>query len=496
MSSSIGRRAFLQAAGAAAASFALPGFLSAAASQSGKRPPNIVFIMADDLGLRHLGCYGGDKIDTPNIDRLAAEGMRFTEAYAGCTVCGPSRSVLMTGLHNGHAPVRGNSGGIPLRDEDVTVAEVLKSAGYGTGGFGKWGQGEVGTAGVPEKQGFDTFAGYYHQIHAHFYYPEYLWKNSLKWPLPGNQVGGRYPGDGRGQRTQYAPTELLKLAENFIRANADRPFFCYLPTIVPHVELAEPDKELVEKYRARFGDEEPFFDPRPGYMGSSHPRATYAAMVELMDRNVGKIMALLKELELDNETIVFFTSDNGAQGSYGRSRSRFFEFFEPMHPYRGSKGAMYEGGIRVPMIARWPGKITAGAVDDSLAWYFADVLPTFAELAGVEPPDGLDGISVVPALIGEKAAGRKQKEHEFLYWEMPSGQGLRQALRMGKWKAVRDQGGGKLELFDLEADKGESSDVSAANPEIMQKIEQILATCRVEPRPQVEPLTVESWRYY
>ncbi len=496
MSSAIGRRDFLRAAGAAAAGLAMPAFLGAAGKTGGKRQPNIVFIMADDLGLRHLGCYGGKKIDTPNIDRLAAEGMRFTETYAGCTVCGPSRSVLMTGLHNGHAPVRGNSGGIPLRDEDVTVAEVLKAAGYATGGFGKWGQGEVGTSGVPEKQGFDTFAGYYHQIHAHFYYPEYLWKNSLKWPLTGNEAGGRYPGDGRGQRNQYAPDELLKLAKNFIRANADRPFFCYLPTIIPHVELAVPDQELVEKYRARFGAEEPFYDPRPGYMGSPWPMATYAAMIEHMDNNVGQVMALLAELDLDENTIVIFTSDNGAQGSYGHSKSRFFESFEPMKPYRGSKGSMYEGGIRVPMIARWPGKIAAGAVNDSLAWYFADILPTFAELAGAKPPAGLDGMSVVPALIGEKAAGHKQKQHDFLYWEMPSQKGLRQALRMGEWKVVRETGGSALELYNLSADPGENKDVAAANPGIMKKVEKILATCRVEARPQVEPVAVQGRRYY
>ncbi len=496
MSSAIGRRTFLRAATAAAAGMAMPGFLGAAGKTGGKRQPNIVYIMADDLGLRHLGCYGGTRIDTPNIDRLAAEGMRFTETYAGCTVCGPSRSVLMTGLHNGHAPVRANSGGIPLRDEDVTVAEVLKEAGYATGGFGKWGQGEVGTSGVPEKQGFDTFAGYYHQIHAHFYYPEYLWMNSNKWDLPGNQVNDRYPGDGMGQRNQYAPDELLKLAENFIRANADRPFFCYLPTIIPHVELAVPDQDLIEKYRARFGEEEPYYDPRPGYMGSPHPMASYAAMVEHMDNNVGKVMDLIKELDIDDDTIVIFTSDNGAQGSYGRGKSRFFESFEPMKPYRASKGSMYEGGIRVPMVARWPGRIEAGAVNDSLAWYFADILPTFAELAGVKPPAGLDGMSVVPSLIGERAAGHQQRQHDYLYWEMPSQRGLRQALRMGNWKVVRETGGGALELFDLSSDPGEDNNVASSNPEIMQKMERTLAGCRVEPRPQVEPVTVQGRRYY
>jgi arylsulfatase A-like enzyme len=494
MPATLDRRSFLTAACAAAASLALPGLLRSAAP--GKRPPNIVYIMADDLGLRHLGCYGGDKIDTPNIDRLAAEGIRFTETYAGCTVCAPSRSVLMTGLHTGHTPVRGNNGGQPLRDGDITVAEVLRAAGYATGGFGKWGLGEVATTGVPEKQGFDTFAGYYHQIHAHFYYPEYIWKNGYKWPLPGNQVNGRYPGDGMGQRTQYVPDVLNEMAINFIQSNADIPFFCYISTIIPHVELAVPDADLVAKYHERFGPEEPFHDPRPGYMGSPTPRATYAAMVEHMDRNVGKVMDELRRLGLDDNTIVFFTSDNGAQGTFGQEKPGFFEWFEPMKSYRASKGSMYEGGLRVPMIARWPGKITPGTVNDSLAWYFADILPTFAALANAEPPDGLDGMSVLPALIGEKAAGARQREHEYLYWEMQGENGPRQALRMGEWKAVREASGGKLELFNLAADPGESRDVSALSPDVMARIGKLLDTCRTEPRPQIGPVDVQGQRYY
>jgi len=488
MSDRIDRRRFLRAAGvsALAAPFLIRGSLGAAA----QRKPNIVFIMADDLGLRHLGCYGGTKIRTPNIDRLAAEGIRFTETYAGCTVCAPSRSTLMTGKHNGHAPVRGNSGGISLRDEDVTLAEVLKEAGYATGGFGKWGLGEIGTAGVPFKQGFDEFVGYYHQIHAHFYYPEYLWKNDIKWPLPGNQAGGRLPGDAHGMRNQYAPDEILDHALHFIRANADRPFFCYVPTVIPHVELAVP-LESAKEYEGAFGEEEPFYDRRPGYQGSETPMATYAAMITHMDRNVGKVLDLLKELNLEEDTIVFFTSDNGAQGSYGRGTRRFFEEFDPMNPYRSTKGSMYEGGLRVPMIARWPGRIQAGAVDDRTAWYFPDVMPTLAELAGGSAPDDIDGISMAPALLG-----RKQTAHEYLYWEIDSYRGLRQALRMGNWKAVRETGGGKVELFDLDTDPGEKNDLAVSKPAVMKKIERILDTCRTEPMPQVEPKRVQGRNYF
>ena len=491
----VGRRHFIRTTGAGLSALAFPYLIRSAGAAQAKRPPNIVFIMADDLGIRHLGCYGGDKISTPNIDRLAAGGLRFTQTYAGCTVCAPSRSALLTGLHTGHAPVRSNSGGVPIRDEDVTIAEVLKQAGYATGGFGKWGLGEINTSGVPTRQGFDEFVGYLHQIHAHFYYPEYLWKNEMQWPLPGNQTGGRLPGDAGGQRTQYAPDEILDFALHFIRANQDRPFFCYVPTVIPHVELAVPEEDLAP-YLGKFGEEEPYFDPRPGYSGSPHPRATYAAMVSHMDRNVGKLLDLLDELNLTDNTVVFFTSDNGAQGGFGGRGARFFDFFEPMGKLRGSKGSMYEGGIRVPMIARWPGHIAPGTLDDRLVWYFPDVMPTLAELAGVKAPAGIDGISVLPALIGEKTAGRKQPEHEYLYWELTAESGLRQSLRMGDWKAVREQPGGDVELFDLKNDESETTNVAAGHPEVMARINKILVGCRTEPMPQVEPKAVLDRRYF
>ena len=492
------RRNFLKTGGVGLAALGLPGIFGNLVAADSTRPPNIVYIMADDLGIRHLGCYGGDKIDTPNIDRLAGQGVRFTQAYAGCTVCAPSRCTLMTGLHTGHTPMRSNDGGVPIRDEVITLPEVLKSAGYATGGYGKWGLGEINTSGVPVDQGFDEFVGYYHQIHAHFYYPEYIWKNKMKWPLPGNVAGGRLPGEAKGARSQYAPDEILKHSLNFIRANADRPFFCYLSTILPHVELAVPDKELEEKYHQRFGDEEAFYEPREGYQGSPYPRATYAAMIEHLDRNVGKVLDLLDELGISDNTVVMFTSDNGGQGSYGGAGSEFFEFFESMKPYRGSKGLLYEGGIRVPFIVRWPGKTSAGTTNDNLPLYFPDILPTMAEMAGVNALAGIDGVSIVPTLTGND---KKQKKHEYLYWEFGSGEygrgkDLAQAARMGNYKAVRNSTSDPMELYDLDSDPGETKNIAADKPEIAARMAEILDKSHRDPPPQVEPVKVEGTRYF
>ena len=457
------------------------------------RPPNIVFIMADDLGYQHLGAYGQTQIRTPNIDQLAAEGLRFTQVYAGSAVCAPSRSVLMTGLHMGHTPVRGNSGGIPLRDEDVTVGEVLQDAGYTTGVFGKWGLGEIGTSGVPTNQGFDDFAGFLHQIHAHFYYPEYLWKNEKKWPLPGNDVGGRpaghpegrsFSGDAEGQRSQYAPDEVLEHALNFVRANQDRPFFLYLSSIIPHVEVAAPEED-VAAYRGQF-EEAYCSDPRAGYAGTTEPRATYAAMISHLDRNVGQILALLEALGLEENTIVFFTSDNGAQNDYCTSS----EYFNASGPLRGHKTTMYEGGLRVPMIVRWPEKIAAGAVSDQ-PWYFADVMPTLADLAGAAPPENIDGLSVAPTLLGQG----EQPQHDYLYWELQRGGHLMQAVRMGDWKGVRNSREEPVELYHLGRDVGEAEDVAALHPDVVAEIERYLREGRTEPRPQVEPVRVEGRLY-
>jgi arylsulfatase A-like enzyme len=446
------------------------------AARAAARPPNIIWIMADDLGIGNVGCYGQREIRTPNIDQLAREGMRFTEAYAGCTVCAPSRSVLMTGLHMGHTPIRSNPGGTPLLASEHTVAEMLQKAGYVCGGFGKWGLGEVGTDGVPSKHGFDEFFGYLHQVHAHHYYPEYLIDNEKKFPLPGNEDG---------KRTTYSHDVIAGRALDFIRKHRSRPFFCYVPLTIPHLELLVPEDSLAE-YRGKVPEDKPYVTPRKHYADQPHPRAAYAGMVTRMDRDIGRMMALLKELKLDRDTLVFFTSDNG-----DAERLRGDDYFHGAGPYRGHKQNLYEGGIRAPMIARWTGRIKPGATS-SLVWYFGDFYPTAAELAGQPAPKGLDGISIVPELLGRPG----QKRHEFLYWELPAYQAATatfrkglpmQAVRMGDWKAVRPKPDAPLELYNLKTDVGESKNVAAENPAVMARIEKYLATARVEPREQKEP---------
>ncbi|MBN1342783.1 MAG: arylsulfatase [Phycisphaerae bacterium] len=439
--------------------------------------PNIIFIMADDLGYGHLGCYGQKLIRTPSIDRLAEQGMRFTQCYAGAPVCAPSRSVLMTGLHGGHASVRGNTGGIPLLPEDVTVAEVLKQSGYTTGLFGKWGLGEHGTAGVPYKQGFDEFFGYLHQIHAHFYYPEYLWQNDRKYPLEGN--------DGKGGR--YTHDEIVAKALEFIRGHKDGPFFLYVPFAVPHYELLVPEDSLRE-YRGKF-PETPYRGrdkrragyPRD-YAAQETPKAAIAAMITRMDRSVGRIMALLSELGIGDNTIVFFTSDNGP--SYGPGDP---EFFKAAGPLRGVKASLYEGGIRVPMIVRWPGKVGAGSASDH-AWYFADVMPTLAELGGAKSPEGVDGVSVAATLLGRGVQGKR----EYMYWEFDGGR----AVRAGQWKAVRGpRRGAKLELYDLSSDIGETRDVAADHPDVVAKMTGYMNGAHTPCRPQIEPKKPKGRQY-
>ena len=430
--------------------------------------------MADDLGYNHLGCYGQEKIRTPNIDRLAEEGMRFTQAYAGCTVCAPSRSSLMTGHHQGHASVRGNSGGIPLLPEDVTVAEVLKDAGYTTGCFGKWGLGDARSTGVPTKQGFDEFFGTLDQVHAHFYYPDYLWQNGEKYPLPGNQ-GNR--------REQYSNDLFTEHALEFIRnqAESDDPFFAYVPYTIPHTELLVPEDSLAE-YRGEF--EETPFEYEGHYAGQEHPRAAFAAMVTRMDGYVGRIMDLIKELGMDENTLVIFTSDNGGQED---GAGVDLEFFNGNWPLRGWKGNLYEGGIRVPAIARWPGKIDVGAVSDQV-WAFWDFLPTAAELAGTGSPPDIDGLSMAPALLNE---ARIERNH--LYWEVVRRGELYKAVRMGDWKAVRNGGEDTpTELYHLPTDIAEKFNLAANYPDKLEAAERLFRTARTEPRPQIEPETVNG----
>jgi arylsulfatase A-like enzyme len=449
-------------------------------SGNSTRRPNIVFIMADDLGYGDLGIYGQKQIRTPNINRLAGTGLKFTNAYAGCTVCAPSRSVLMTGYHMGHTSVRSNPGGVPLLPEDVTVAEVLKSAGYATGIFGKWGLGDIGTDGHPNKQGFDEFCGYLHQVHAHYYYPEFIYRNAEELPLAGNADGGR---------ETYAPDVITEHALQFIRDHKDEPFFLYVPSVIPHLELLVPEDSMAE-YRGKFPEDKPYRHARDHYAAQDEPRTAYAAMITRLDLDIGNIMATLAQLGLEDDTIVFFTSDNGAATPLWND-----DFFGSTGGLRGHKQNFYEGGIRTPFIARWPNRIAPHTVSDHVTAFY-DVLPTLAELAGAQAPEGLDGISIVPTLLGAEAAGREQATHEFLYWELPRydgqtgtflGEVPRQAVRMGEWKAVRPEPDGNLELYNLREDPAETANVAAEQPEVMAKIEAYLQTARNEPRPQDQP---------
>jgi len=420
------------------------------------RKPNIIFILADDLGYGDLGCYGQKRIRTPALDRMAAEGVRFTQAYAGSTVCAPSRCVLMTGLDTGHCHVRGNAL-VPLRPEDVTVAEVLKAAGYATALVGKWGLGEPGTTGVPNKKGFDYFYGYLNQVHAHNYYPDYLWKNEEKAPLPNEVTQGVAT-----KRGAWSADLIAQEALAFIERSKDKPFFLYYSPTIPHAN----------NEAGKNGMEVPSDEP---YTGESWPQVekNFAAMVTRLDAGVGRIMALLARLGIDQSTIVFFTSDNGPHKEGGHDAS----FFESSGAVRGTKRDLYDGGIRVPMIVRWPGRIKPAATSDA-AWAFWDFLPTAAEIAGAKCPGGLDGVSVLPAILG-----RPWKGHEYLYWEFYEG-GFKQALRLGDWKAVRKGLQGKTELYSLRDDLRETKDVADQNPDVVKRAEEVMGAARVEsPQP-------------
>lgn len=445
---------------------------------AGEPPPNILLIVADDLGYGHLGCYGQELIRTPNLDRMAAEGIRFTQAYAGASVCAPSRSVLMTGLHTGHTPVRGNSGGIPLVPEDVTVAEVLKEAGYRTGLFGKWGLGEHGTTGVPYRQGFDEFFGWLHQIHAHFYYPEYLWQNDQKFFLEGNDGGS-----GR-----YAHDEIVARAIDFIR-KPEGPFFAAVTFAIPHYELLVPEDSLAE-YRGRFPETPYTGRGRPAgypsdYGAQATPKAAIAAMITRMDRSVGEILNVLGELGIDDRTVVLFSSDNGASDGPGAA-----DFFDATGGLRGLKGTLYEGGIRVPLTARWNGTIQPGRVSDQPT-YFADMMPTLAELARISSPSFVDGISIVPTLVGAAKAGREQEPHQYLYWN----NGGQEAARMGNWKMIAGEDIEGIEIYDLGADPAETRNLAPEHPELVARAREIFEEAYMEPRPQVEPPKPEGRQY-
>lgn len=470
------RRSFLKnvGIGLAAASGVAASRRAFAASK-----PNIVLIMADDLGYGHLGCYGQEHIRTPNLDRLAQEGLRFTDAYAGCPQCAPSRSVLMTGYHSGHTPVRGNSGGIPLRDDDVTLGEVLQASGYRTGLFGKWGLGEAETSGAPNRQGFDEFFGYLHQKHAHFYYTDYLWHNTERYPLPGNR---------EGKRQQYSQDVILDKAIDFIETSGDKPFFLFHSLSIPHHEWTVPEASLKE-YAGTFEEHPPEFRWREGYAMPKAPKANMAAMISHMDRGVGRLLDALEAQGLRENTLVIFTSDNGAD-SYSIASA---DFFKANAPLRGYKYDLYEGGIRVPAIANWPGHIAAGGASDH-PWYFADLMPTFAELAGAETsvPENVDGLSFLPALLGADAAGRPQAAHEFLYWEADP---EHRAARVGNWKIVKPGKDAAPELYDLGEDIAEEKDLAAQHPDLVARLEKLLEENHVDAPPQIEPPAPDG-RYY
>ncbi len=452
------RRTFLK--GVAAGTAAL-GFSETMPVLAETSKPNIIYILADDLGYGDLGCFGQKQIKTPNLDRMAREGIKFTDHYAGNTVCAPSRCALMTGYHMGHAYIR-NNGKIGLRPSDVTLAEILKDAGYSTALVGKWGLGQEGSDGVPTKQGFDFFFGYLDQRHAHNYYPTFLIKNEGRVQLDNVVPNEDAQGSGKAtKRVQYSHDLIMEEGLDFVRRSKDGPFFLYMALTIPHANNEGG------KTGDKNGMEVPSYGPYTNEDWPVFQKGT-AAMITLMDKDIGRLFALLKSLGIDDNTLVVFSSDNGPHKEGGNDPA----FFGSSGPLRGIKRDLYEGGIRVPTMARWPGQIKAGTESDHPSAFW-DVLPTFAEIAGAQTPDGIDGISFVPAMLGEDA---KQKKHEYLYWDFFD----MQALRMGRWKAVRLAQGKPLELYDLRKDVGETDNVAGKNPEIVTKIEKLLAGARTE----------------
>ncbi len=451
-----------------------------------KKRPNIVLIVADDLGYREVGCFGQKKIKTPNLDRLATEGMKLTQHYSGNAVCAPSRCVLMTGKHPGHAYIRTNKstppeGQEPIPASEITIAELLKDQGYVTGAFGKWGLGGPDSEGQPLKQGVDRFFGYNCQSHAHSHYPSYLWSDDKRIklnnnpPIPGH-VGldkGADPNDPRSydkfKGEDYAPERINRQALQFIRDNKDRPFFLYYPTIIPHVALHIPDEDL--KPYLNMGWNDPPFTRANGRGYTPHftPRAAYAAMISRMDEHVGRVLRLLEELKLADDTIVIFSSDNGTTHL---EQEVDFEFFDSVGELRGLKGSLYEGGVRVPTIVRWPGRVPAGATSEYISG-FEDWMPTILDLVGAKNavPKNIDGISLAKALLG-----KTQKPRPFLYREFPS-YGGQQSVRAGDWKGIRQnmtRGNLEIELYNLAQDPGEKNNVAKEHPEIVKKLAKIM----------------------
>ena len=412
--------------------------------------PNIIYLMLDEWGYFESGHMGHPELLTPNIDRFAREGMRFTNAYAGAPVCGPTRCVLLTGLHTGHTSMRVNDGFSPIREDESTVASMLRTQGYTTGGFGKWGIGGRGTSGVPEKHGFDEFFGYYDQVHAHTFYPQYLIHNSREVALQGNSGDSFYAGE------THAQNEIFRESIRFIRANKEQPFFCYLPWTPPHglwgIDEDDPSWQL--------------FKDKPWTAGQRTDRdaRVYAAFLHMVDRQLGEIIGLLKELKIDDNTIVFLCGDNGGQ-AYFKTDDRPHGFFGPnLNPttgerFRAGKGSLYEGGLKVPYLVRWPGRISAGTVSDHV-FCFQDVMPTLAELTQATSPK-TDGLSFLPTLLGDPG----QITHSHLYWEF----GNQTAVRMNQWKAWRGRNR-EWELYDLSMDIEEQHNIAANHPKILNQM--------------------------
>lgn len=429
-------------------------------SLSSAEKPNIIFILADDLGYADVGFNGQKYIKTPNIDKMRSEGISFTQHYSGSTVCAPSRSCLMTGQHTGQTRVRGNGPGHLLK-EDITVAQVLKEAGYKTACIGKWGLGTYLDAGAPDKKGFDHFFGYISQTRAHHYYQDYLWRDGKKEMYPENPK----------KRYKYSHDLFTDDALNFIEKNSAQPFFLYLAYTIPHVDLDVPEDSI--KPYLNLPEKGPYKGGH--YISCEKPRATFAGMVSRLDDHVGLILQKLEKLGIDEKTLVIFTSDNGPTPAGGADP----EFFNGNGDFKGIKRDLYEGGIRVPFVARWPGKIASGSTSDHISAFW-DLMSTCSELAGVKTPDQSTGISYLPSLLGKE---QNQKKHEFLYWEFYE-QGGKQAIRQGKWKGVRlnliKNSNAPLELYDLEKDPGEKNNIASRNPEKVKELLKLMAEGRTD----------------
>ncbi len=491
------RRSFLKSLSTAMGTALAGGFLNCQRAQA---QPNIVFILADDLGYGELGCYGQEKIETPNIDNLATTGMRFTQFYSGAPVCAPARCVLLTGKHSGHAYIRGNDewasrgdvwdyakmvedpnleGQRPLPQDTVTIGKLLQSAGYKTAVVGKWGLGAPNTVGIPNKQGFDFFYGYNCQRQAHIYYPKHLWKNTEKHWLNNELVipNTKLDKDAdpldpasykKFSQKDYAPDYMFQEILSFVDENKNTPFFLYWATPIPHVSLQAP-QSWVKKYVEKFGDEEPYLGDM-GYLPHRYPHAAYAAMVSYLDCQVGQLIKRLKSLGIYENTLIIFTSDNGPTYA-GGADSEYFNSASPFPNKRERiKGNVYEGGVRVPMIASWPRRIQTGTESDHMAAFY-DVLPTLCEVSGTAVPNDTDGISFLPELLGNE-----QKSHEFLYWEFPA-YGGQQAVRMGEWKGIRrdlQKGASAIALYNLTDDIKEEHNIAENYPDIIKKIKTIM----------------------